>query len=407
MIYNLRKKFIKISALSILIVFSIIFAGIAVTNRIQLNSTMDTLVDVIAENGGHFPDFNRQSPQRPPRRDQNLITEETKFSIRFFTVWLNGNNTIIKLNTDSIFSVDKDQITEYTEKAINTQKERGWVEGYRYKVFNHSDGKAVVFVNGEMNSAVSNRFVIVSFMVLTCSGFMLLLIFIILSKRVVKPIAESYEKQKQFITDANHELKTPLTLIMSNVDIVEEELGKSEWLDDIRSEGQRMTKLINRLVSLSRMDEEQNALQKENFDLTNVVYDVASEFVQLACENNKILYCLAQPNVMCKGDEAHIRQLMSILLDNAVKYCDIDGEIHIDLTEKSHSVITVENTYTDVDNIELDKLFDRFYRADKARTYDGSFGIGLSLAKEIVNKHGGEISAYKKDKIIGFKVELK
>ena len=407
MIYNLRKKFIKISALSILIVFSVIFAGIAVTNRIQLNSTMDTLVDVIAENGGQFPDFNRQSPQRPPSRDQNLITEETKFSTRFFTVWLNGNNTIIKLNTDSIFSVDKDQITEYTEKAINTQKERGWVEGYRYKVFNHSDGKAVVFVNGEMNSAVSNRFVIVSFMVLTCSGFMLLLIFIILSKRVVQPIAESYEKQKQFITDANHELKTPLTLIMSNVDIVEEELGKSEWLDDIRSEGQRMTKLINRLVSLSRMDEEQNVLHKENFDLTNVVYDVASEFVQLACENSKILYCLAQPKVMYKGDEALIRQLMSILLDNAVKYCDTDGEIHVDLTEKRHPVITVENTYTDVDNTELDRMFDRFYRADKARTYDGSFGIGLSIAKEIVAKHGGEISAYKKDKTIGFKVELK
>ena len=215
------------------------------------------------------------------------------------------------------------------------------------------------------------------------------------------------EKQKQFITDANHELKTPLTLIMSNVDIVEEELGKSEWLDDIRSEGQRMTKLINRLVSLSRMDEEQNPLQKENFDLTDVVYDVASEFVQLAFENNKILYCLAQPKVMYKGDEAHIRQLMSILLDNAVKYCDTDGEIHIDLTEKHHPVITVENTYADVDNIELDKLFDRFYRADKARTYDGSFGIGLSLAKEIVNKHGGEISVYKKRNTIGFKVELK
>lgn len=407
MIYNLRKNFIKISALSILIVFSVIFAGIAVTNRIQLNSTMDTLVDVIAENGGHFPDFNRQSPQMPPNRDHSLITEETKFSTRFFTVWLNSQNSIVQLNTDAIFSVDKEQIVDYTVKALNKHKERGWIEGYRYKVFNYSGGRAVVFVNGEMNSAVSNRFVIVSFIVLACSGFMLVLIFIILSKRVVKPIAESYEKQKQFITDANHELKTPLTLIMSNVDIVEEELGKSEWLDDIRSEGQRMTKLINRLVSLSRMDEEQNPLQKENFDLTDVVYDVASEFVQLAFENNKILYCLAQPKVMYKGDEAHIRQLMSILLDNAVKYCDTDGEIHIDLTEKHHPVITVENTYADVDNIELDKLFDRFYRADKARTYDGSFGIGLSLAKEIVNKHGGEISVYKKRNTIGFKVELK
>ena len=408
MIYNLRKKFIKISALSILIVFSVIFAGIAVTNRIQLNSTMDTLADVIAENGGHFPDFNRQSPQSPSDRGHSgLITEETQFSTRYFTVWINEQNAITQLNTDFIFSVDKEQIRQYTEDALNKRKERGWIDGYRYKVFNHSKGKAVVFVNGEMNHAVSNRFIILSFVVLACSGIMLIMIFVVVSKRVVRPIAESYEKQKQFITDANHELKTPLTLIMSNVDIIEEELGKSEWLDDIRTEGQRMTKLINRLVSLSRMDEEQNILQKESFDLTNVVYDVASEFVHLASDNGKILYCLAQPKVMYKGDEAHIRQLMSILLDNAIKYCDTDGEIHIDLTEKRHPVITVENTYADVDRVELDKLFDRFYREDKARTYNGSFGIGLSIAKEIVIKHGGEISAYKKYNIIGFKVELK
>ena len=408
MIYNLRKKFIKLSALSILIVFSLIFAGIVVTNHFQLNNTMDTLTDAIAHNGGEFPDFNRQTPQKPPKREHSdLITEETKFSTRFFTVWLNSNNTIIQLNTGSIFSVDKEQITEYTQKALNAQKERGWIEGYRYKVFSHTAGKAVVFVNGEMNRTVSHRFVYLSFAVLLSVGLVLVGIFILLSKRIVQPIAESYEKQKQFITDANHELKTPLTLIMSNVDIVEEELGKSEWLDDIKNEGQRMVKLINRMVSLSRMDEEQNILQKENFDLTNVVYDVASEFVQLASDNGKILYCLAQPKVMYKGDEAHIRQLMSVLLDNAVKYCDADGEIHINLDAKRHPVITVENTYSDADNVELDKLFDRFYRADKARTYNGSFGIGLSIAKEIVTKHGGEISAYKKDGIIGFRVEMK
>ena len=408
MIYNLRKKFIKISALSILIVFSVIFAGIAVTNRIQLNSTMDTIVDVIAENGGQFPDFDRQPPQNPGKDfpGKDIITEETRFSTRFFTVWLNQNNTITQFNTDFIFSVDKEQIREYTEKALNEHQERGWVEGYRYKVFSHSAGKAVVFVNGEMNSAVSNRFLLVSFMVLCCSGVVLLLVFVLMSKRAVLPIAESYEKQKQFITNANHELKTPLTLIMSNVDIVEDELGKSEWLDDIRYEGQRMTQLINRMVSLSRMDEEQIAIQRDEFNLTNVVYDTASEFVQLASDSNKILCCLAQPNVNYKGDEALIRQLMSILLDNAVKYCDTCGEIHISLDVKRHPVITVENTYAYVDNVELDKLFDRFYRADKARTYNGSFGIGLSIAKEIVTKHGGEISAYKKENTIGFKVEL-
>ena len=405
MIYSLRKKFIKAGGLSILIVFSLIFAGIVVTNRLQLDKTMDTLTDTIAHNGGEFPDFNRQPLQKPSDRD--LITEETQFSTRFFTVWLNENNAIIQLNTSFISSVSKEQIQEYTEKALNTRDERGWIEGYRYKVFSHSAGRAVVFVNGEMNRAVSNRFVFVSFMVLCCCGIVLFLVFILLSKRVIKPIAESYEKQKQFITDANHELKTPLTLIMSNVDIVESELGQSEWLDDIRSEGQRMVQLINRMVSLSRMDEEQNVIKAENFDLTGVVYDTTSEFINIASEKRKILYCKAQPDVNYKGDEALIRQLMSILLDNAVKYCDTGGSIHIELCEKRHPVITVENTYSDADSIETDRLFDRFYRADKARTYDGSFGIGLSIAKEIVTRHGGEITAYKKDKLVGFKIELK
>ena len=408
MIYSLRKKFIKISAVSILIVFSAIFAGIAVTNQIQLNDTMDTLTDAISRNGGAFPDFNRGNPPRDrPFNKPDIITEETKFSTRFFTVWLDDYNEIIKINTDSVFSVDEQQSVEYAQKALNKNKERGWVADYRYKIFSHFEGKTIVFVNGEMNRTVSYRFLFVSFFVLLGSGIALLMLFVVMSKKVVSPIAESYDRQKQFITDANHELKTPLTLIMSNVDIVEEELGKSEWLDDIRSEGQRMTQLINRLVSLSRMDEEHNSIERKDFNLTGVIYDTASEFVQLAVSNRKILYCMAQPDVTYKGDEALIRQLVSILLDNAVKYCDTDGDIHVDLSLKRHPIITVENTYTDADNVELDKLFDRFYRADKARTYDGSFGIGLSLAKEIVNRHGGEISAYRKENAIGFKIGLK
>ena len=408
MIYSLQKKFIKISAVSILIVFSAIFTGITVMNQIQLNDTMDTLTDTISHNGGVFPDFDRGThPKEKPFDRSNIITEETKFSTRFFTVWLSDNNEILIVNTDSVSSIDEQQSMEFTQKALNKNSERGWIADYRYKVFSHFAGKAIVFVNGEMNRAVSNRFLFVSFTVLFGSGLILLLLMIILSKKVVNPIAESYEKQKQFITDANHELKTPLTLIMSNIDIVEAELGKSEWLDDIKAEGERMSNLINKLVALSRMDESKPDIQNEEFDLTNTVYDVASEFVQMADSNNNILYCIAKPGVVYKGDEALIRQLLSILLDNAVKYCDSDGDIHVEMSKKRYPFITVENTYADVDNVELDKLFDRFYRADKARTYNGGFGIGLSIAKEIVNKHGGEIYAYKKEGVIGFKVELK
>ena len=220
-------------------------------------------------------------------------------------------------------------------------------------------------------------------------------------------MAESYEKQRQFITDANHELKTPLTLILSNLDIVESELGKNEWLDDIRSEGERMGLLINQLVTLSRMDESTDSVMREEFNLSNAVADTVSEFESFAEERSHTLTSSINPSVYYYGDESLIRRLTAILLDNAIKYCDAGGNIQLTLICRRHPVLTVENTYQDVDKLELNRLFDRFYRADKARTFSGSFGIGLSIAQSIVKSHKGNIVAYKKSGIIGFRVELK
>ena len=265
----------------------------------------------------------------------------------------------------------------------------------------------IVFVNGSMNRTLINRFTLITSFVLIGSGFVILILFIIISKRVVRPVAESYEKQKQFITDANHELKTPLTLILSNLDIIESEIGKNEWLDDIRTEGERMEMLVNQLVTLSRMDENQSGLTFSQFDLSSTISDTISEFKQLAEDRKKALSADIKSSIFYKGDEGLIRRLMSILLDNAVKYCDTGGRIQVFVYERRHPTVIVENTYSDVDNIELEKLFDRFYRADKARTFNGGFGVGLSIAKAIAKNHHGDISVYKKDQTIGFKVELK
>lgn len=245
--------------------------------------------------------------------------------------------------------------------------------------------------------------------VLIGSFLAILLIIILISKKAVKPTAEAYEKQKQFVTDANHELKTPLTLILSNVDIVESEIGENEWLEDIRGEGERMGALINQLVTLSRMDEDGSNLSAADFDLSAVALDTVSEFEGLAAERSKALTADVEPDISYCGDEGLIRQLLAILLDNAVKYCDPGGDIVMTIRQKGRgAVITAENTYSDEDNVELDKLFDRFYRADKARSFTGSFGVGLSIAKRIALKHKGSITAYKKDNShIGFKVILK
>ncbi|MGN0987604.1 MAG: sensor histidine kinase [Otoolea sp.] len=410
MIYRLRKKFILISAASILIVFTAIFSVMCLVSFRQVNRTMDLLTDAIASNDGEFPEFEaavRLLPSGGLSSYVDVITEETKFSTRFFTVWLDKEEKIDRVNVDSVFSISEAQAQEYAAEAVEKGKERGWLSVYRYKMVHAEKETEVVFVNGAMHRTMAGRFLLNSFLVLFGSGVIILGLFILLSKRAVKPVAVGYEKQKQFITDANHELKTPLTLILSNLEIVEEEIGKNEWLDDIRIEGERMGMLVNQLVTLSRMDEEQSVLAMERFDLSNAVEDTVSEFQPLAEERDKTLTAEIEPSIIYRGEENLIRRLVSILLDNAVKYCDPGGQITLSVSKRRHPVLVVENTYRDVDQIALEKLFDRFYRADKARTFDGGFGVGLSIARGIARQHHGDISVYKKNGMIGFRVDLR
>ncbi|MBR2431720.1 MAG: HAMP domain-containing histidine kinase, partial [Clostridia bacterium] len=265
----------------------------------------------------------------------------------------------------------------------------------------------VVFVDGSMSrSSLMQSMTIAGFVLLGCAALVLILIFL-LSKKAVKPIAESYEKQKQFITDANHELKTPLTLILANLDIAEAELGQNEWLDDIRAEGHRMTELVGQLVALSRMDEEGRSLNFTEVTFGELVADIAREFEPLAKERGKALVSNVDKEIFCFGDEALLHRLVGILMDNAIKYCDQGGEITVNLHRGRRIILTVENTYEAVGELELNRLFDRFYRADNARKFTGGYGVGLSMAKAIVEKHNGEIAAYKKGSThIGFKVLL-
>ena len=402
MIGSLRRKFIRISAISIFLVFAGIFLLLFISAKVPMNRLMDELTDTIVANGGSFPEFDPSEQHLP-----EFINAETQYSTRFFTVWLYDAQQITRINMDSVSANSESEVEEYTQRALDKGRERGWIAEYRYKIAETEDGTSVVFVNGAMTQMTTNRVLFTAFFVLLGSAFLILALTIIFSKRAVQPVAESFEKQKQFITDANHELKTPLTLILSNLDIVESEFGKSEWLDDIRSEGERMGLLINRLVTLSRMDESDARLTYTTFSLSDAVADVVSEFEMLAAERDKTLSADIAPSLRCHGDEGLIRQLIAILLDNAVKYCDPNGSIQVRLYARRHPILIVENTYAEVDTLELDRLFDRFYRADKARTFSGSFGVGLSIARSIVKTHHGTINAYRKAGRIGFRTDLK
>ena len=412
MIYKLQRRFILICTVSVLSVVALVFCMIVALNISSLNKNMDVLADQVSEGGGRFPgSFNEgfKPDKFPPRNEANFgfINPETPFSTRHFTVLFDRFGNVAKTFTESIYAITEEQAIGYAQDVLDGDHERGWISNYRYKVFSTKHGAGVVFVDGSMNySAMTQSMVIAGVVLLVCAALVLVLI-LLLSKRAVKPIAESYEKQKQFITDANHELKTPLTLILTNLDIAESELGKNEWLDDIRTEGYRMTELVNQLVALSRMDEENHALNLSNVPYGMMVSDTVSEFEPLAASRGKNLSANIDTEIIYRGDEALLRRLVGILMDNAIKYCDHGGDIVVTLHRSRHIVLTVENTYAAVGELELNRLFDRFYRADKARTFKGGYGVGLSMAKAIAEKHKGEITAYRKDSThIGFKFVL-
>ena len=412
MIYRLQRRFILISTVAVLSVIALVFGVILALNISSMNRNMDMLADRVSEGGGRFPGSMQEKPphdKMPPPNDQSFefITPETPFATRHFTVFFDKQGEVSKTNTESIYSITEETAIEYAESVLDDKNARGWIDNYRYKIFATDMGTGVVFVDGSMSrSSLMQSMTIAGFVLLGCAALVLILIFL-LSKKAVKPIAESYEKQKQFVTDANHELKTPLTLILANLDIAEAELGKNEWLDDIRSEGHRMTELVNQLVALSRMDEEGQPLNITEVALGELVTDTVSEFEPLAKKRGKHLAASVDKEISYLGDEALLHRLVGILMDNAIKYCDQGGEITVNLHRGRKIILTVENTYAAVGELELNRLFDRFYRADKARKFTGGYGVGLSMAKAIVENHKGEITAYKKDSThIGFKVVL-
>ncbi|MGM9681849.1 MAG: sensor histidine kinase [Eubacteriales bacterium] len=409
MIYNLRKKFIKISVLSLLAVFLLIGLATYFVCMRQLNDEMDALTDAISANNGRFPEWDSKRDEFPDAPgNSKFINRESQFTTRFFTVRQIAGQSDFTVNIKSTASVSEEDAVRYAEPVLEGGKTRGWIANFRYKVNQTADGVSVVFVDGSVARSTSNRMMLTIFAILICSAAVIILLIVLISKRAVKPVAESYEKQKQFITDANHELKTPLTLILTNLDIAESELGPNEWLDDIRCEGERMNALINQLTSLSRMDEVRSFAPFEPFNLSDAAEECVSQFRPLAEKQNKSMTVQIEPDLSFVGDESAIRHLISILLDNAVKYCDGAGTISVVLRRKKNPVFTVENSYREVENLQLNRLFDRFYRSDPARTYTGSFGIGLSIAKAIVEKHRGEITAYKKDgQTVGFRIVLK
>lgn len=221
---------------------------------------------------------------------------------------------------------------------------------------------------------------------------------ILLSARIVKPFSENYEKQKQFITDAGHELKTPLTIIDADAEILEMDIGENEWLRDIQAQTERLALLTNNLITLSRI-EEQPKTEKISFPISDIIEEGVEAFQTLARTHNLSLSAQIQPMLSMIGDEKSMRQLITIFLDNAIKYTNDGGCIEVTLKKQKNSIIlSIFNTTDYLPKEDLKHIFDRFYRADKSRNSStGGHGLGLSIAAASVSAHKGKISATTQD----------
>lgn len=238
--------------------------------------------------------------------------------------------------------------------------------------------------------------------------FVLILI-VVFSKRIVSPMAQSYEKQKTFITDASHEIKTPLAVIEANTEVVEIENGESQWTRSIKEQISRLSELTEKLVFLAKMDGERNTFVMTEFSLSKLAQEITEGFNGMAKAQNKKYTVSIDSDIGVKADEKAIKQLLSILIENAFKYSDREGNIAVTVKKNGkYKEIEVRNTADNLKKGDLSILFERFYRLDSSRNSNtGGSGIGLSIAKAIAEAHKGKIKAYSLDgKEIVLKVSM-
>ncbi len=399
MINQLQRKFIMITMASLSLVMVLLVGAINMINFYQIDRSAGQTLAFLSENKGRFPEFERG---KEPPRDKKIgfeLNEETKFQTRYFFIKLSHDETVKEIDTSHISAVSSKDALQYAEEVLASKKSEGYKGIYKYRIINAENGPMIIFLD------VRNQMQMVMYFFLTSCGVALgtlLLVFILVSvfsKRAINPVVRNMEKQKRFITDAGHEIKTPLAIISANTDVLELTTGESEWITSIRNQIGRLDKLVKNLLLLARMEEGNIERTRQEFDLSRCVKRIANSFLAVAESQSKRLSISIVPHIQLHGEEGAMEQLISTLLDNAMKYSDTNGEIRISLMPLKKGIkLEVYNTVEYIESKNLDRFFDRFYRADESRSREtGGYGIGLSIASSIVEAHHGRISVHSDD----------
>ena len=306
---------------------------------------------------------------------------------------------VILTDTSKIVSIDTENAIEYASEVWARGKEKGFMDHYRYWKTSYGGEIRVIFLDCRRQLDNFLNFLFTTMIVSFIGLLSVLFLMIYFSGRIVKPFSDNYEKQKRFITDAGHELRTPWTIIEADTEVLEMDFDENEWLQDIREQTKRLADLTGSLVMLSRMEEGQNGNLKVEFPLSDMVEEVCHTFQAPAKIQGICMKTAITPMISIKGDEKAIRSLITILLDNAVKYTNERGRIDVTLGKKKNRIyLSVFNTTEYISKEQTSRLFDRFYRTDISRnSQTGGYGLGLSIAAATADSHKGKIMAETED----------
>ena len=396
MIRKLRIKLIIASMVSLLAVLLVIMSAVNLVYYGQVIQEADSTLALLAANDGFFPKSNHEFPPdgKFPKREPHL-SPELPYETRYFFVTLAEDGSARSVNTGKIAAVDTADAIAYAQSVWAQGKTQGFADQYRFLVDTSSSEPLILFLDCSRGLANFKTLLLSCIRVSFVGSLLVLLLLIFLSGRIVRPFLENYEKQKQFITDAGHELKTPLTILNADAEILAMDYGENEWVSDIQTQTKRLADLTNDLILLSHMEEEQTQLQMLELPLSDIAEETITPFQAVARTQGKALELHIQPMLSLRGDEKSLRKLFSILLDNAVKYSVPQSTISCTLEKQKNFIrLSVWNAVDHITKAQTEHLFDRFYRTDQSRnSQTGGYGLGLSIALAIVTAHKGKITA--------------
>jgi signal transduction histidine kinase len=394
MIKKLKYKFVLTNMILITIVLVIIFISLYVSTQQRLvTDSMITLRAAIMDEqrggDGHRPIFG-------DKEDPGFMRVPT------FVVSLDGNNKIIN-SSGALFDLsDQEAINKIVAECLASKEDSGTITdvNLRYLKQSSDNGITIAFVDRKMEINTLSSLIITSILIGAGSLFVFFLISLFLGKWALKPVEKAWEQQQQFVADASHELRTPLTVILANAGIVlahpdNKVQEQAKWVEYIQAEATRMNTLVDNLLFLARTDDAKNKIIPMRINLSDTVYGELLPFESVVYEQEKEMNADIVPDLYVNGDENKLKQLVAILLDNAIKYSNEQGKISVSLKAGfEHKVIlSVVNTGTPIPEGQIDSIFDRFYRADESRSREqGGYGLGLSIAQSIALMHNARIT---------------